>query len=278
MFAYGGGSETSRKTPFLSSYFDMCHDPVKMAQTAVGALLFLRGDVQAARRTVAQRLTSEHMIESLRRHPPDDRHPYSIPYLPGRLALVHRTVIGNFEADAVSPAEGEISLPERIAISDTGELTWQNAADDGRVLADTPRYQAVIGRPGRLSTSNMTVDLETPFAAVQLVSLDAQPIAHAERLLLVTAARVANTGMAWQDDTRRSLGEQWGEAPTRIEPVAATLVLNGLAGATAVTLKPLDGAGQPAHGEMPFQPEGHTWRIRLTGEPGTVWYMVEITR
>ena len=278
MFAYGGGSDASRKTPFLSSYFDMCHDPVKMAQTAAGALVFLRGDVQTARRTVAQCLTNAHVIESLRHHPPDDHHPYGIPYLPGRLALVHRTVIGDFEADAVSPAEGEISLPERIVISDTGELTWQDAADDGRVLADAPRYQAVIGRPGRLSTSNMTVDLETPFAAVQLVSLDAGPVAHAERMLLVTAARVANTGMAWQDDTRRSLGEQWGEAPTRIEPVTATLSLNGLTSATAVTLVPLDGAGQPTLGEMPFQPEGHTWRIRLTGKPGTVWYVVEVIR
>ena len=80
------------------------------------------------------------------------------------------------------------------------------------MLADTPRYQAVIGHSGVGATSNLQLKLETPFAAVQLASLDGAPIDRSGRLLLVTGARVANTGMRWLDNSRQSLGDGWGAA------------------------------------------------------------------
>ena len=143
----------------------------------------------------------------------------------------------------------DVSLPEGRIVSDTGELTWEDTPGDGRVLVDTPRHQVLIGRAGRASTSNMECDWSTPFAAIQLASLEDRPIAEAGRLLLVTGARVANTGMKWLDETRRSLGEDWGAAPTRIEPVTGTPGVArdpwsyGLAAATARCLGAAPGAG-----------------------------------
>ncbi len=273
-FCYGGGTEEQWKSESIRSYFDMANDPVKMTQTAIGALVFLRGDVQAAQTMVERHLTFEGVRESLRSRP-DDKHPYSIPHLLGRLALVHQTAIADFHAEAVSPAEGDIKLPEADIASDTGELRWEDAPGDGRVLVDTPRYQAIIGRSGKCSTQNMTFDLETPFAAVQLISLDENPISEAGRMLLVTGARVANTGMKWLDDTRHSLGEQWGEAPTRVEPVSGTLILRNLQKADKVILKPLDNCGQPVGKGMPFTQEDGAWRIALSDEMATLWYLVE---
>ncbi len=276
-FDYGGGTEESWKSGSIRSYFSMANDPVKMAQTAIGALVFLRGDVQAARRMVERHLTHERVRESLRSRP-DDRHPYSIPHLLGRLSLVHRTAIADFNAEVVSPAENEIVLPETEIASDTDELLWEDRPHDGRVLVNTPRYQAIIGRTGGRSTDNMTLELSTSFAAVQLVSLDEKPISEAERMLLVTGARVANTGMRWLDDTRHSLGEHWGEAPTRIEPVSGTLALHKLKSAEEVVLKPLDSCGQPMGEGRSFAQEGDDWRVTLPGEPATVWYLIEARR
>jgi hypothetical protein len=148
---------------------------------------------------------------------------------------------------------------------------------DGRVLIDAPRQQAIIGRAGRRATQHLEVELETPFAAITLSSLDERPIATTDRLLLSAAARVANTGMRWTDETRQSLGEQWGAPPIRIEPVVATITLRGL-GAAGALLQPLDGRGQPWGASQPFANVDGALRIDLTGEPATPWYVIEVQR
>ncbi|MBN1672355.1 MAG: hypothetical protein JXR37_15045 [Kiritimatiellae bacterium] len=276
-FAYGHSAERW-KDGGVMGYFDMANDPVKMTQLALGALVFLRGDVGAARECVERRLTAAHVCESLRTNKPDDRHPYSIPYLLGRLALVHRTVIAEFEAETLAPAEQAVPLPEGTIVSDTGELCWEDAAEDGRVLVNAARYQAFVGRRGECASANMTFDLYTPFAAVQLASLDDAPIAEARLLLLAAGARVANTGMRWTDETRRSLGENWGQAPTRIEPVCGTLTLGGLAGATGVVLRPLDPCGQPVGPGTEAAAADGRFRLELTEENASPWYLVEVRR
>ena len=260
----------------IPHHFEIGLDPVKMPQMAAGALMFLRGDVQPARQTVERTATQEWLLDSLRVQMPVS-HPYWLPHLPGRLALVHRTVLADFNAEAVRPAEGEVTLPAGTVLSDTGELTWESAADGAHVRIDTPSHQAVIGRAGRQETGNMVLDLETPFAAVQLASLEERPIAQAGRLLLIAGGRVANRGMRWADAERHSI-EEWGEGPTTIEPVVARLTLRGLQGAQAVTLQPLDGSGQPMGEAIPFTAEGRGFGVALTGEPATPWYLVQVTR
>jgi hypothetical protein len=124
----------------------------------------------------------------------------------------------------------------------------------------------------------MTFDLETPFASVQLASLDERPISEAKRMLLVTGSRVANTGMKWLDDTRRSLGGQWGDAPTRIEPVSGTLILQHLRNANEVILKPLDNRGQLLGEGERLTREDDAWRIAIPVESATLWYLIEVRR
>ncbi len=277
-YSYGGGTEEQWANGAIERFFPLRNDPVKMTQTAMGALVFLRGDVQAAREVVERRLTHEAVLEALRAEPPNDQYPYSQSYLPGRLALVHRTVVGSFTADALAPREGEVTLPEGSIRSDTGELAWEGAPGDGHVLVDTPCYQAIIGHAGRRATSNLGCELTTPFAAVQLASLDGAPLARAKRMLLVVGARVANTGMTWIDDSRQSLGDQWGVAPTRIEPVAGTLALRDLRGARGVTVQPLDERGQPAQEAKALSLAGGAWTAVLDGQPATLWYLVSVER
>ena len=122
------------------------------------------------------------------------------------------------------------------------------------------------------------MDLSTPFAAVQLASLDEADIARSERLLLVAGARIANTGMRWIDERRQSLGIHWGQAPIRLEPVTGTLTLQDLQDAKSVALQPLDSAGQPQGTALPFSRAGDAFTIELTGVPATPWYLVEIER
>jgi hypothetical protein len=259
-------------------------DPMKMSQMAAGALLFLRGDVQVAKETVSRRYPYEWALESASRKG-DGKTPYWLPYLPGRLSLVHRTRIADFHAEAISPADGEVNLSADGApiVSDTGELTWDPSPEQGSLLIDAPRHQALIMRAGQKSTTNLEVELRTRFASVQATSLDDSPLADASRILLVAAARVANTGMRWSDETRTAIdpreGGVIGHAPTRIEPVEATLTLRGLTGAVRrVLLRALDGSGQPVGEPVEAHQGGEAWTLELTREPGTTWYVLEVER
>jgi hypothetical protein len=276
-YCYGDGGEEGDERERISSFFSMRSDPVKMIQTAVGALTFLRGDVQAAQRMVERRLPHDWVVDGLRSHLPTDCYPFSIPHLLGRLALVHQTAVADFHAAALAPAEGEIALPTGEIRSDTGELVWLEGTEGGRVLIDTPRYQAIIGHRGKAATTHLELDLETPFAAVELTSLSQQPLSQAEEILLVTAARVANTEMQWLDAARQSLGANWGEEPTRIEPVSARVMLRNL-NARQATLSPLDSSGQPVGAAIPLTGTDDAFEVALPMATPTLWYLITLVR
>jgi hypothetical protein len=82
--------------------------------------------------------------------------------------------------------------------------------------------------------------------------------------------------MKWLDDTRRSLGERWGESPTRIEPVSGTLLLRNIGKAKEVLLKPLDNRGQSTIEATQFTSKDDGWQIVLPEKPATLWYLVEV--
>ncbi len=276
-YCYGDGGEEGDERGRIPSFFSMRNDPVKMVQSAVGALTFLRGDVQSAQSMVERRLPHDWVVDGLRSHLPSDNYPFSIPYLPGRLALVHRTAVSDFNADAIAPAEGEIDLPRAEIRSDTGELLWLEGEEEGKVLVDTPRYQAIIGHRGKGTTTHLTLNLQTPFAAVELISLSDQALAEADQCLLAATARVANTNMQWMDETRQSVGTQWGDEPTRIEPVVGNLTLRNLA-AREVHVQPLDVRGQPIGEPMPLQKRGDDFELTLPAATPTLWYLIQIMR
>jgi hypothetical protein len=280
-FAYGGGSaeedwDWERKP--IPRFFSMANDPVKMAQTAIGALAFLRGDVQKARKVVGRQHTRHWALDSLREYERDDSHPFWFPELQGRLALVHRTEVSDFAAEHVGTVPRDLDLPKGVIRSDTGELCWVDTPGASFVTVDTPRHQAVIGWAGKRQTANLTIDTETRFAAVQLASLDGKPIGDADQMLLVAGARVANTDMRWVDDARQSVGHQWGKAPTRFEPVTGALTLAGLSGAQSVSLQPLDVCGQPAGQPRPGIERGGFFELLLEWESASVWYLIDVSR
>ena len=275
---------------FNHYWFDIGDNPVKMAQTALGALMFLRGDAQSARRmvarkwpraqaleTLAQGLSLEQAMQRLIRGEPMNASPYWLPYLPGRTALMHRTRIASLDAAEISPLEGEVDIPEGSITSDTGELTWETAPQDGRVLIDTPRQQAIIGRSGDRETTHLKVSVETPFAAIQLASLEDHPIASASRLIFLACARVANTDQTWVDDARRKPAD-WGHPPVRIEPVSGKVTLRGLVGVLSATVQPLDGSGQPSGQAVSLTQRGQECTFDLSSLPATPWYLIRVER
>ena len=255
--------------PSIGDPFDISLDPVRMTQMAAGALLFERGDVRAAAKTVERSYTLEQAIESRRLGPAEQ--PYFTPGFPLSLPLEHAVRIRSFDGPAT--AEFPPAASGGTITSDTGELSWSK----GLVTVDTERSQALIGflKTDRKVLRNLAVDVTNDFASVVLSSLDGRPLARSERMLLSACSRVTNSNMKWNEERTRVTSR--GESPTLIEPVTGTIRLRGLERARAVTAAALDGAGKPLGTAVSAQRIPDGWSLVLP-ERATVWYAISVAR
>ena len=98
----------------------------------------------------------------------------------------------------------------------------------GRLVIDTPHTQGLVGWPGgeAADLSNLTIDVESPFAVVVVTSLTSEPIGRSKRLLLTAIARIEPTGYKWVDSWRREVADP-GIPPLLQEPVRARIVWKG---------------------------------------------------
>lgn len=261
--------DPSEWRPVQPRHFELRPDPVKMTGIAAGALLFLRGDVKPAERTVTRSYTPETVAESIRLQ--RTQRPYFTPGFPLSLPLLHSVRISGF----AGPDSAATSAAEPAPfVSDTGQLNWSK----GFVTVNTPRWQALIGRCAARSSAraaNLSMRVENGFCAVTLAALDSEPIARARTLLLTTGSRVENTGMKW-NASRTSLTD-WGGEPTLIEPVQGTILLSGIQGARAVEAVPLSGAALPEAKPLAARKTAEGWTVTI-GETATPWYLIRVSR
>jgi hypothetical protein len=224
----------------MPGHFEIRPDPVKMTNLAACAVMFLRGDVHPALETIPRSYSTEQVRESIRL--PYSERPYFTPGFDLSLPLRHTTRITSF--DKQSGQYPEIGQENPI-VSDTGELCWHHSEQEkGLVTIETDKSQALIGfiKENNKALKNISVTAENEFCSIIVTSLDAEPIARSQRLLIAATARSANQGMAWNE--KRTSLISWGSAPTVIEPVRASVTIRNIEPAESVQAIPLNAAGR----------------------------------
>lgn len=257
----------------IGDAFDLSHHPVKLPQLAAGALMYLRGDVKAARETIERSYSSKQVADSARL--PATERPYFTPGYPALIGLEHAVRIASLNGQPTTASTWKASNP---LTSDTNELTWTtSSARGGLVTVETERSTAMIGfvRANATPLHYVSLKIQNRFAAVTLSALDEKSIARSERLLLTAGAMAANTGAEWNED--RTQLQKYGAAPTLIEPVVGELVLRNLAPARKVMIAALDGRGQRIGEPTIAKKTSEGWQFTL-GSQVTTWYEIKIER
>ncbi len=269
-FSFAGRDPAEWRDEILS-YFRLRQEPVKMTQLAAGALAFLRGDIQQAKKTVRRTYSREQMLDSLKL--PRSTYPYYTPGLPLELPLIHGMSVASLNGPPPGEFAGSSADP---IVSDTRELFWYKGGN-GLVAVNTPRTQGLIGfvNAHAHELENVSARVDNQFCAITLTSLEQAPIARAGRLLLNTGARVAMTGMKWNEDHTTLVDR--GKPPVVIEKVTGELTLRNLEGARGVEALPLDGAGKPFAKPIKGTRGSGGWKIAL-GDAATPWYLIEVRR
>jgi hypothetical protein len=260
-------------SPRMPGHFEIRPDPVKMTNLAACAVMFLRGDVRPALEMIPRSYSAEQVRESIRL-PYSDR-PYFTPGFPLSLPLRHTTRITSFDKQSGRYPKAGQGTP---IVSDTGELRWYRSEQGkGLVTIEAERTQALIGfvKDNNQEVKNISVRAENDFCSIIVTSLDAEPIARSQSLLLAATARSANQGMVW-NEKRTSLTD-WGSAPTVIEPVKASVTVRNVKPAENAEAIPLDGAGRSMGQSIRARMLADGFVIPI-GEPATTWYLVRIQR
>jgi len=254
-------------------YFDIRPDPVKMTNLAAGAIMFLRGDISPAHKTIPRSYSMEQVRESIRY--PSSEQPYFTPEFSLSIPLRHSTHIVSF---GEQPAQYPKVSEESPIICDTGELKWYDSQDGkGLVTVETQESQALIGfvRDNNKALQNISATVQNEFCCIIVTSLDGKPISVSQSILVVTTARSANNGMTWNEN-RTSLSN-WGSAPTVIEPVKGNVTLRNLKPAKRVEAVALNGAGSAMPEPVVVRNVAEDFVVPL-GQPVTTWYLVRIQR
>lgn len=272
VFAYshrGGEWDAGR----ITSFFDIDQHPTKMATLPAAVAMFVRGDVPRAAQSVVVRPKPEEWIEAGRKGGAWGLRADAFGVDP---AAALRAFVGIALDEKSMPAATGSAGPE-----DAAAFAWKSGpGTTGAVSIDTPRSKAYIGstRGGAIALRDLTIvpgPNRQDWAAFTATAIDGVDFRSPGRIVLTATGLAENEGMKWTDAEKRSVGRDWGQAPSLVEGIPATIELN--VPANRVKAWPLDERGQRrTDAALAVVANGAGCRIAIGPEARTLWYEVEI--
>ncbi len=268
----------------ISGFFDIDQHPTKMANLPIAAAMFLRGDVAAANKLISPRLTPDDEVRSLT----EGGRPWQLVDagsmgVPGHAALLHRIALRvgavSAEPEAGSLVPGPRGRAGPRTVSDTGQLAWDlTQPGKGVVTVDSPRTRSVIGfaagRQFRLGDVTIAPGpTRQDWSTISLTLTEGDSFGGPARVLLVATGYAENTGMAWKDAARTTVGRDWGRAPSLVEVIPAAIILP--VEARRVSAWAMDEQGRRG-ARLTVTPAGDAATIQIGPPHKTLWYEIQI--
>ena len=256
---------TDWEKPRISTYFELCAHPGKLAFLPVAAILFRTGALSPRLPPLAAKIPQDDPGATIAQNGAD----YVVPDACKRIAL--RQAVGfRFVPGTGPPIFPEIPAAS-VAAGPRDAIVWQpEPATEASYTVNTPQVKVALGfiAGNDIVLGNTTIHVtkaSNRWAAVGVAALDGKPLDTSMRILVVAVGRVGNSHMEWRSPERKSL-RRWGEAPTRVEGIGATILLPG-----RKTLAALDGCGTPTQTVPGSYRNGKT-RFILGPRYRTLWY------
>jgi len=243
------------------------NSPEVLGQFPAYALMFRRGDVAEGPAAVIEHVPLEHLYQ---------RKSIALPEIQYKDEVWKRQLGGDPKVNFKSQLDpkvfftGPVELyldaeeyelqtadldrlidEEKGVIYNTNEqLEWHYK--QGYVKVDTPRSQAVAGfmaETGPVRLSDALIDMKNNYGTLAVVSLDSEPLAQSESILIQAGTRDKAYGFQLEELGEGSLRvESMGSHPLNVKKVRATVALRDKAGFRVTAL---DELGYPT--DIPVQ-------------------------
>jgi len=145
-------------------------------------------------------------------------------FYPPKLALTNKIVTASLNESQSTLLSELPAEPTSPYLSGTGELNWDN---NGIYTIETDQ---LINFTGFLNSfpdktlTNATLVSADKFGTVTWLALDDTILTKSRKSLITISTRQQNTNMIWDGTT--TIHNNWGTAPTEIEPMNVTLTLS----------------------------------------------------
>lgn len=241
--------------------FDTFNDPAKYGLFYHAALIFRRGDVRPAEKTLNVQPVN-----------------INTEYGPSweLVAEKHRveTVLPGVEPKGdivISNRETYIGKDETVVLSDTRELYRNLTKQIGWI--DSPKTKAVygfVGREGNIELTGMKINVKTDFATVAISSLTDEPIQGSTNMLLTAVGRAENTDMKYNADRNQVLDV--GHGPIRVEIIEATIEIE--TDQPDLRVMSINPQGMIT-GYMPSEYKDGIFRFEIGQEFQSIYYLIQ---
>ncbi|MGE3313543.1 MAG: hypothetical protein AB7O26_00415 [Planctomycetaceae bacterium] len=268
LMLYGYSQTPLKSGPHRAGIWDAINDPAIMALMPAAALAYRQQHVSPAKRSYCLTLTRQQLFNSVLT--PDNclagrtlieqsKFTVGMPETPELEWLKPRQPTGETIA-VTNPRQSFLADDAQSVVSDTGQLdrNWKL----GLQMINTPMTQAAHGRIGghRIVLEDVTIEIQTPHAAVAVSSLDGKPIRESSKILVTAVARVHKD----VSNQKNAGGDIYSE------PVRGSVTIKGSAG---LQIFPL--AGDGVEGQRIESPAVSTaYHLSLTNSPATHWHLL----
>jgi len=280
LFAYSHRTD-DWDTRHVTNFFDVDQHPTKLATFPASVAMFVRGDVSMGKSVTTFPVSPQEAIDaSMHKGSWWGMEQFGMERM---LPLRSRV---QFDFSGAAGSQAAFSGTGKVTTSDTGQLTWD--ADKSRVLIDTPRSKAFIGRitgepikfkgviiEPKSNTQNWAAITVTYFNAgatpQNMTPSDKMPRIPRD-ILIAATGYMENTGMQWKSPAHDSVGSNWGTAPSLVEGISAKIHLpsnNGL------HVWALDARGQRKTAVPITRTESDGAVIEIGPQYQTLWYEAE---
>ncbi|MCW8129031.1 MAG: hypothetical protein KIS92_01480 [Planctomycetota bacterium] len=249
--------------------------PGVLGQFPAAALQYRRGDVAEGPVAVHQALTLADQFAlkgcaSLGHN--DDQAaranateaPSSLDPLASYVGRVTRTTAKDPGASSSLDLSKYIDHAKKIVKSATGEAMLDYGR--GFFTVNTKRSQAAAGflsDAGKIDLGDVVIEAKNEYGAIQVISLDGEPLAASKKILIQAFTEEKNYGFAYSEKKGPSRVTNPGTTPINLRKVDAAVTLKGFGGAATLTV--LDANGYALRKED-LKSEGSALRIALPAD------------
>ncbi len=236
-FAWSHGRDGMKKeAKNRLSQFDIVNNLQAQMAERIIHMLFVRGDVKAAKEAVAFEFDPA-MIRDVRGNSNSGHYPdeFSRLGLWGRIGSLNQETDfpGVLKVDPLKPgwrkalpASAEKAMKEYAdtgtLTSATGELVITPKTNTLRIV--TPKSE-VFTSAGKVAGKVLTAEKLSCYQTLALHSLDDKALAESGRILLIQLTDLSNDGLRFDNDKRQVLRD-WGKVPLMLERGSAVLSLS----------------------------------------------------
>jgi hypothetical protein len=269
-------------TRYITGFTPIDQHPPKLVNFVQAALLFRKALLAPAADQAIVAMTESSERDAIRRighawgpvNALDVGMPQEAVYRRMRLALQPGAVSSGV------PTASDIAAWGSYWTSDTSELRWSMpGGNQNYVVIDAPLVKAVIGHvPSdglELHGIKFTPgETRQNWCTLSAVATQGDFQGGSAHWVVAATGDVENTGQQWKDASKSSVGNQWGRAPSLVEPVSASLEVP--IDAARVAAWALDGNGQRGESLAVSGDATHA-TIQLGLPATTLWYEIVIS-